>query len=238
MQSKLQPTNVSGLNLWLDAADRSGVNLSGSNILNVIDKSGQGVTFTTAAGFTYTSNGLNSLPVFSGSSAATCTLGSNTSFTLAQPFSAFYVGNYDSSVGTAFVFDEPSASRVSVSMQLGGTYQMGSTGLYLSGSSTPFSGTHFTSVVYNSSNSSIRLNGSSFTRGNMGTPGFTGTIVIASRFTAVVPWRSFLGELILYSGALTVSLQQQVEGYLAWKWGLQASLPATHPYKLFPPSPS
>lgn len=26
-----------------------------------------------------------------------------------------------------------------------------------------------------------------------------------------------------------------VEGYLAWKWGLQAQLPATHPYALSPP---
>jgi hypothetical protein len=28
-----------------------------------------------------------------------------------------------------------------------------------------------------------------------------------------------------------------VEGYLAWKWGLQGNLPPNHPYKLFPPSP-
>jgi hypothetical protein len=29
---------------------------------------------------------------------------------------------------------------------------------------------------------------------------------------------------------LTTTQRQQVEGYLAWKWGLNASLPTTHPY--------
>jgi hypothetical protein len=50
------------------------------------------------------------------------------------------------------------------------------------------------------------------------------------------PWGT-LQELILYSTTLLISQRQQVEGYLAWKWGLQGSLPSSHPYKLFPPSP-
>jgi hypothetical protein len=29
---------------------------------------------------------------------------------------------------------------------------------------------------------------------------------------------------------LTTTQRQQVEGYLAWKWGLQTALPTTHPY--------
>jgi hypothetical protein len=39
-----------------------------------------------------------------------------------------------------------------------------------------------------------------------------------------------LYELIQYDGALTTSQRQQVEGYLAIKWGLSASLPSSHPY--------
>ena len=41
-------------------------------------------------------------------------------------------------------------------------------------------------------------------------------------------------EAILYGTALTTSQRQQVEGYLAQKWGLTTSLPATHPYKKLP----
>lgn len=39
-----------------------------------------------------------------------------------------------------------------------------------------------------------------------------------------------LGEMIVYNRQLTTTERQQVEGYLAWKWGLQASLPTNHPY--------
>lgn len=39
-----------------------------------------------------------------------------------------------------------------------------------------------------------------------------------------------LYELIHYKYALTDQFIERMEGYLAWKWGLQASLPPTHPY--------
>jgi hypothetical protein len=44
-------------------------------------------------------------------------------------------------------------------------------------------------------------------------------------------------EFIVYNGALTANQRQQVEGYLAWKWNLQSSLPPTHLFKNYPPSP-
>jgi hypothetical protein len=42
-------------------------------------------------------------------------------------------------------------------------------------------------------------------------------------------WTGFVGELIAYNNALSDLQRQQVEGYLAQKWGLTASLPAGHP---------
>ena len=45
-----------------------------------------------------------------------------------------------------------------------------------------------------------------------------------------------LCELIATSNALTPSDRQDVEGYLAAKWGLSAQLPSSHPYKNFQPS--
>jgi hypothetical protein len=38
-------------------------------------------------------------------------------------------------------------------------------------------------------------------------------------------------EVISYNTFLNTTDRQTVEGYLAWKWGLVSSLPATHPYK-------
>jgi hypothetical protein len=42
-------------------------------------------------------------------------------------------------------------------------------------------------------------------------------------------------ELIFYNGVVPTTQRQQIEGYLAWKWGLQANLPAGHPYINGPP---
>ena len=39
-------------------------------------------------------------------------------------------------------------------------------------------------------------------------------------------------EIIIYNTNLTESQRQQIEGYLAWKWGIQSSLPNTHPFYL------
>jgi hypothetical protein len=62
----------------------------------------------------------------------------------------------------------------------------------------------------------------------------TSYLTLSSAFSS----RYFIGniaEFLYYPTGLTSSQRQQVEGYLAHKWGLSASLPATHPYKKFPP---
>lgn len=38
-------------------------------------------------------------------------------------------------------------------------------------------------------------------------------------------------EALLFSSALSDTSRQKLEGYLAWEWGLQGSLPSGHPYK-------
>jgi hypothetical protein len=49
-------------------------------------------------------------------------------------------------------------------------------------------------------------------------------------------WRGAIAEFIVYNKVLTTTERQQVESYLAWKWGLQTSLPSDHTYKIAPPS--
>ena len=44
-------------------------------------------------------------------------------------------------------------------------------------------------------------------------------------------WIGPIGEVLIYNTALTDTERQLVEGYLAWKWGLQAPLSVGHPYK-------
>jgi hypothetical protein len=43
------------------------------------------------------------------------------------------------------------------------------------------------------------------------------------------PWNGYIGEVIVYNIALSAPQRQQVEGYLAQKWGLRSYLPQDHP---------
>ena len=43
-------------------------------------------------------------------------------------------------------------------------------------------------------------------------------------------------EMLQYDGEITTTQRQKIEGYLAWKWGLQSTLPAGHPFKTAAPT--
>lgn len=44
-----------------------------------------------------------------------------------------------------------------------------------------------------------------------------------------------LFEVLIFNSTLSTSDRQKLEGYLAWKWGSVATLPAGHPFKNSPP---
>ncbi len=48
---------------------------------------------------------------------------------------------------------------------------------------------------------------------------------------------SMIGELLWLSTEVSTAERERLEGYLAWKWGLQASLPGAHPYASQSPVP-
>ena len=43
-------------------------------------------------------------------------------------------------------------------------------------------------------------------------------------------------EHVFTTSVLSTEDRQKLEGYLAWKWGLEANLPAGHPYESTPPT--
>jgi hypothetical protein len=43
-------------------------------------------------------------------------------------------------------------------------------------------------------------------------------------------YNGYIFEYLIYPYGVSISEQQKIEGYLAWKWGIQGSLPVTHPY--------
>ena len=61
--------------------------------------------------------------------------------------------------------------------------------------------------------------------------GFTGALTPA----LAGAMRGYIYELIVFNTTVNLATQEAVEGYLAWKWGIQSSLSTTHPYYLAPP---
>ena len=58
----------------------------------------------------------------------------------------------------------------------------------------------------------------------------TGMIIGATANNGGQFWPGYLNEFLLVPRTLTILQRQQLEGYLAWKWGLQGNLPSTHPF--------
>ncbi|MFM6277302.1 MAG: hypothetical protein ACKN9K_03145, partial [Dolichospermum sp.] len=48
-------------------------------------------------------------------------------------------------------------------------------------------------------------------------------------------WFGIVAEIIIVNSAVTTTVRQLIEGYLAWKWGLTANLLNNHPFKFNPP---
>jgi hypothetical protein len=82
-------------------------------------------------------------------------------------------------------------------------------------------------------------NGSQFSGGSTAINLNTGTgwaSVGVGRFESTLLYylTGQIGEIIVFNRALSTADRQLVEGYLAWKWGLQTNLPSTHLYRQNP----
>jgi surface protein len=81
-------------------------------------------------------------------------------------------------------------------------------------------------------NNGLRLNGGAFSATSSGSTAATTTGGLRIGTNTV---DHDLAELLAFNRRLTTTEQNLVEGYLAWRWGTQALLPAGHPYKTNPP---
>jgi len=64
-----------------------------------------------------------------------------------------------------------------------------------------------------------------------GTPSEVGSIVLlGGREDGGLGINGYIFETIVFNSAVSATNRQKMEGYLAWKWGFNTSLPANHPY--------
>lgn len=91
------------------------------------------------------------------------------------------------------------------------------------------------------SRQSARFNGGSSLANNANTSSAsasapTNTLQIGASGASTFALTGSLAEVVIVSGLISSTNREKMEGYLAWKWGLQANLPGGHPYKTNPPT--
>ena len=244
------PPALSNLSLWLDAADSTTLQLGGTSVNVWGDKSSNALVLSSGARPTYVSNVLNGLPVVSFTTIQN--LSSTTTMTL-TPSNTWAVV-FNSSTGGNFFMTEHSSNinNVQGSYFSGANfdlYAMNRTGVLAtwkryqdsSGQGVPPFNTNTWYIAIVSDNNLnggvfFRRNGVTRTVSNVNTYGaLTGNITsnffINHRLSANVNF----AEILVYNRGITVAEAQVLEGYLASTWGLQTSLPSSHPYAKITP---
>ena len=242
-----------GLSLWLDSADQATLTLTTTGGVTTVsawkDKSSNAYTMTAASSSYYPtllSRSLNNQSVlsFSGGQYLTGTVNftSPNSFTL---FIIYYSPGSGYTAETLFASgDTSNAPFGQLGIWAGGGLQYQNTFQYGSTFSTGSSYRLVTTVVVTpATNTAVYFNGAlqyGWTSGyGVNLTGNIPSITIGATATQAYFFSGNIAEIVLYSTALSTSNQQLVEGYLAWKWGLQSSLPNTHPYySVAPPAPT
>lgn len=240
------PKSLTGLQLWLDAADSSTITGT-STVTAWADKSGNGYTMNTLTGapigYSQASpttgtpiNGLNTVKFVPGA-------GLKQSTTLDGVKNLYWVGRIDTTGvvegGSNCFFllghdgglydwhaDFPGGYYINSSAQLG--IRNATPVSQYGGGAAAAVNTTFSSLLFPASGSVSLVSAAGIT----GTTRYQGICYDRNTHCG---WSGDLAEVIVFNTALTTSQRQQVEGYLAWKWGLQNNLPETHAFKKIKP---
>ena len=232
--------------LWLDAADASTITESGGAVSQWADKSGNGRDATQATGNAQpalTSDAINSLDAltFDGSNDQLDI--SNPPINGTTPRSIFavvrphtYGSNANGFLALTSVRDEV-GSTWDQSIELDGFYIRIFGNAYWTPApelNTP----HLSSVIWASGsvdNTAVFSNGSAMTLagGNYQTidTAVADAVIGATPLQPSTHFDGDIAEIVIVASAVDTPTRQKIEGYLAHKWGLAASLPAEHPYK-------
>jgi hypothetical protein len=236
------PTGISGCSLWLDPADVSTVTLNGSNVSQLRDKSGLGyhMSQTTSANQPTYSTSLNGNRMLTFTQSSSTRL-SNTSFPsfIGSGSASYFLVEYNMSApsGNPSPFGYSAGANFGLIMQYNpgftGGLQPFSTGVSSFTSATPRL-IFLYKVNVGSSNMIGFINGTSQTVSDTTSGTYSGTFSVGSGPNGFISGN--ICELIVFNKSITTFQRQQVEGYLADKWGVKSSLPSTHPYRSFSPS--
>jgi hypothetical protein len=228
--STFNPKSISGLNVWWDGADPNGtgvVPVNGASIATWVDKSGNGYNATASVAGTYSSSpvGVN--------------FGTTGYYTTSYPAnptneSCFIVFN-KSSNNQMMMIGANTGGR-EVAMANGTLFGMVNSGVTWAASMSAGSATGVSHLgeafVSGGTSTYVNFNGAVTLTGPSAVTAFTSGVLtnLGREAGASFQYLGYIQEILFYNSVLTLAQRQQVEGYLAWKWGVQTNLPVAHPY--------
>lgn len=250
--SSFTPKNVSGCVFWMDASNAASITSASGSVSQINDLCGsnnavQATTADRPVTGVDSINGLNvlafnsSFPQYLTAATSTMPSGTGPAFTTYQVVNPNVTGNATS---ISWGASSGSGTRMSFLQQSASGYQFSIFGSSLSDATLLNSAAHILSHVY--SGGDIGANYSQFFDGTQSTLTASGTpatpvigasppLFIGTSTSVASSFSGDIAEILVFSGAQAASVRQEIEGYLACKWGLQANLASTHPYKTLCP---
>lgn len=248
--AEFNPASIPGLNLWLDASDSETITVDGSNrITNLADKSGNGYAATSPIGPTVTNVAATGMQYARFLMADTAYLQTNYMPPLDASPRSFFIAGYDIAIygdtslyPSQFIFDYGDGKRLSkygaawkLDAGTGGIYvDFGSLSSYVSSSTIGLAGNapFQTEFTYDGTTQIIRHNADiTHTHAEGLKTAGVNNLVIGASINLDLHSDFYFGEFLAFNRVLTTQEREEIEGYLAWKWGNTAELPTTHPYK-------
>jgi len=227
--------------LWVDSSDTTTISRTGSTITRIIDKS-KNNNISISGTLTYTlgaQNGLNVISVTNNGSLVTV---EKPQLSPLNQVSAFVVLIQSVTPNGNFEFFRADSTNNFFLGGLYGFFDMFFTnggGMNVNINASPLGyGINITGsvniyeIVYDGNIRTSYLTGLQLATSLSAGTGLTtsySTLRLLQNITG------YFCEAMYFQRALSNLERQQVEGYLAWKWGIQAQLPASHPYKNAPP---
>lgn len=251
------PKQIADLALWLDAADASTITLNGSTVSQWSDKSGnqrhvaQG---TAALQPSYQAPGLNGYPVVDFERARGTWLQTDSFPTTSIPainiisvvrwqttgatvtdIQTIVDNNHTGSPLQGFVLqDRPDLVNKPLTLAHIPNFVTGARSATTVGNGA---WRIVASRLVNNGDDFLYVDGGTETRGtNGGAFNLTSALRVGGSISWGRPFNGEVAEKIITTSDLSTADRQKLEGYLAWKWGLEANLPAGHPFKNTPPT--
>ena len=245
-----KPTSITGCKVWLDGADTNGngTKLSnGGTVSTWVDKSGNSCSPTATAGAYPTYSSVSNCVTWNGSANTQLIFPSGISNAVVGTAFTIFIVEQRTSGGENFIIRGTAGGNANLLIGYSGGNSAITRRFSFYGNDLDFAGLpSYTSgesasiscYQYSKPNRAIYNNG---TLGSSDTNSSDLVSYAGAMIGGAVSWAGYSGnifEIIMYNVAFTTAQRQQVEGYLAWKWGLQASLPGSHPYASTNPNPT